>query len=155
MRHRRLSLPAVLFAANLAAGCALIRPELQSPTVRLIEVELLEASFLEQRLLVTIEVDNPNDVALPLGGLAYRLTLASRPFGEGRTGRAVEIPARGSARLQLPVTTDVLGAADNLLTLYRRGSRAVEYEVAGSVDVDLPFYPDLPFRESGRVELEF
>ncbi len=139
-----------LLALLLLAGCAgaLKRPE--PPIVTVADIRMGESGLMEQRFLVTLRLQNPNDFALPLRGLRYDLKLNGQDFARGVSPAAVTVPPYGEQTLQVTVTS-------NLLSLFRQlkslsGGGPLRYSLAGSIGV-ANRHLRLPFRHSGEISL--
>lgn len=152
-RGMRLLAPLLLTAACLA-GCSAVYPRLETPKLSLVGVEVVEATLFEQRLQVRLRVQNPNDVVLPVRGLAVQFELAGQEFAEGVSARAFEVPAFGEAEFDVLVTAN---AATTLLKLLAegRGRRAeLDYRIRGKLSTSLGLLRTVPFEESGRIPLK-
>lgn len=143
-----------LAALSLAlTGCAAFTRDLEPPGVNLTAVELAEMGLRSQRFRLTLELDNPNTVALPVRRLDYDVLLAGHPLANGYSEQAFRVPAGGREQVTLLVSTDLLSSADRLWALFQRGDRTVDYDVSGRVRLDLPLAPSLRFTDRGEVEL--
>jgi LEA14-like dessication related protein len=107
--HPRLLL--LLSAALLWGGCSIRPPRYHHVTTPQAEVQSVAVTQVTQegaRVEVTVELHNPNDMALPLRVSRYTLRIES--IGEMRLTDLppVTIPARGSRRVVLPtaIATD-------------------------------------------------
>ena len=108
----------------LMVGCSV-----SSPTARVVAVEPAEITDQGARVLVTIELENPNDVELPLPWTRYRVTLdGAKPFSLG-TPPAAALPPNGVQRVTLPAAF----AFDEDQSLVGRG-----YAVSGSMTYTPP-----------------
>lgn len=137
------------------SSCALLRPDLSPPQATLVAVELTELGVRSQRFRLVFDLDNPNNVALPVSELGYRVVLAGNEFAQGRSEGAFRVPARGRERVRLSVSTDLLRSLDQLQGLIGAGSREVDYEFEGRVFLDMPMRPTLRFADSGSIALDF
>ena len=78
------------------AGCSALLPKLETPRLSLVSLKMQDMNFFEQRLLVRLRVQNPNDIALPVKGINVNFELSAVGQGGGNTmvvanGTAVEI----------------------------------------------------------------
>jgi LEA14-like dessication related protein len=154
----RTSRPVVAARAGAWAGtvllgaCALVAPPLQKPQLSLVSVELEEAQLVEQRFVVRLRVQNPNDRALPVRGIECAMELAGERFGNGTSAAPFTVPARGAAVFDMIVATRLAG-------LYRLLPQLVEpreplaYRLVGTVSTDLAFLRSIPFDEAGQLRL--
>jgi LEA14-like dessication related protein len=147
----RLAL-ALLTVAGLAA-CAALVPKLETPSLSLVGVKLVEAGVFEQRLEVRLRVQNPNDVALPVRGLDVDFELGGEPFATGVSAREFSVPAFGEAEFDMLVTAN---AATVLLKLLRGDSRqreTIDYRISGKLSTSLGLLRSVPFDERGTLPL--
>lgn len=101
---RLILLLAALGAVLPLAGCLGGLARMESPSVDVTGVKLLNANLNGANVLVQFQVDNPNDVALVLDGIGYRLRLNDQPLLDGRYDQRVDIAAGGRTPVELPVT---------------------------------------------------
>lgn len=143
-RRRRLLL-AALAVAPLAA-C--LGPR-QAPEVSLAGIDIESLGLIEQRYLLRLRVRNPNDMDIPLTGLAFDLDLAGQPFGKGLSNQAVTIPRLGEAVVEVHLTSNL----GQFLKQFRDGGRpnreGVDYRVRGQALVS--GYGSFPFDSKGVI----
>lgn len=146
---------AVLVAAVLLNGCATTREMLRSPSVSLTDVELTQAGFDRQTFMLSFNVDNPNPFPLPIKEVRYQINLANEKFASGEAQSNFSIPAGGTGAFDLSVEIDLLKQASALLSVVRSGMRHhVEYELYGSMSVDIPLVQPIAFSNSGSIQIE-
>ena len=150
---RRVAVTLLSLLSLLAAGCAGLKQNIEAPQVRLTQVQMLSAGLLEQRFRLLLRVNNPNKIAVPIKGIQYSLKLADADFASGSTPQAFRVPAFGEELVAVDVSTNLLASAQHLLTFLNSGPDALNYELAGRVQVDLPFVGGIPFSQSGQVPL--
>jgi len=142
--------PLLLLAAALS-GCALFAPKLQTPKLSIVDVEVREASFLEQQLRVRVRVENPNDRSLPIRGLSYTVYLAGQELATGVSDAGFVVPALGTAEFNMDVTANAAGALFAILGQPR--GRGVDYLMKGRVELSRGWLPSIPFQERGTFTL--
>ncbi|HSG40955.1 MAG TPA: LEA type 2 family protein, partial [Thermoanaerobaculia bacterium] len=74
------------------------------PEVDITDVKLLGTTLTGADLLFEFRVDNPNDVALVLDGIGYRLSLNNEHLLDGIRDQRTQIAARGRSTVELPVS---------------------------------------------------
>jgi LEA14-like dessication related protein len=147
---RRL-LPACLLL--LAAGCAGIGGELLTPRVKVLEVRPLTADMFAQRFTVRVQVQNPNDLELPVRGIDYQLMLMGDSFAEGVSNEAFLLPALGEAEFDMTVTTNFMSALGRLVSRAGGGKLdKIEYEFTGKILVDKGVIRKIPFSQQGVLD---
>jgi LEA14-like dessication related protein len=118
----------------LASGCAALRP-VESPSVHLADMRLLDATLFEQRYRLKLRVQNPNDFDLPIEAFSYEMELNGAPFAKGTSTQSVTVPRYGSALLEVEgfsTLTDVL----RQLSALRPGEGAgARYRLSGRLSL--------------------
>lgn len=148
------SIPFLIAAALLTLqGCAALKTQIQTPQLSLSQVQMLESTLLEQRYRLTVRVQNPNAVSLPIKGMNYAVKFAGVDFASGVTPMAFRVPARGEHNVDIDVTTNLLRSAQQLMTYLRDRPDTLDYELTGEIQVDLPFVGAVPFSRTGSVDL--
>ncbi len=94
-------------------------------------------------------IDNPNSVGLELARLGYALDLEGRRAVAGELAPGLDIPARGSAPLALPVRLRFQDVPGILEILVARD--AASYRITGHAGVNTPVgIMDFSFEHQGR-----
>lgn len=136
----------------IIAGCATVTGRLEPPYVSLAGIELKQVGVFEQRYDLTLRIQNPNGVALPIAGMNYALQLNGKSFAKGVNNKPVDIPAHGEALAQVEVTSNVVGLLDHIKRLGRKDEPSLDYKVEGSVSLAHRMIA-LPFRHEGSLKL--
>ncbi len=138
--------------AVLLGGCSVL-PQLQTPKLSVVGLEMQSADIFSQRLKVRMRVLNPNARELPIKGITYRIEVNDSELGQGATNSPFVVPAMGEAEFDVQVTTNLAGMLAKLLT--RRGSQdALKYRLVGNVALSSGFLRRIPFDERGSVNLK-
>jgi LEA14-like dessication related protein len=138
--------PLLLLAVALS-GCALLVPKLQTPELAIVDVQVIKANFLEQRLRVRMRVQNPNDRSLPIQGLSYTVYLSGQEFATGVSDASFVVPALGSAEFNMDVTANAAGALFAVLSKPR--GEGIDYHMKGRVELSHGWLRSIPFEQSG------
>jgi len=146
----RRALPLLLLTVALSS-CALLVPRLQTPTLSIESVQILQANLLQQRLRVRVRVENPNDRSLPVRGLSYTVYLAGQEFATGVSDAGFDVPALGTAEFNMDVTANAAGALFALLNGSR--DRGIDYTMKGRVELAHGWLRSIPFEQSGTFRL--
>jgi hypothetical protein len=95
-------------------------------------------------------LDNPNDYALDLQRLDYRLEVENQQVAEGRLPGGVSLRAQGSTPVALPVRLRWRDVPNFIELLVTRSELA--YRVTGTAGIGSLFGPlDLPFEHRDRI----
>ncbi|HEX4268119.1 MAG TPA: LEA type 2 family protein [Steroidobacteraceae bacterium] len=144
------SVPILLLAFALS-GCALFVPKLQTPRLSIVDIQVVKATFLEQRLRVRMRVENPNDRSLPIQGLSYTVYLGDQEFATGASDASFVVPALGTAEFNMDVTANAAGAI--FAALSRPAGQGIDYHMKGKVELAHGWLRSIPFEQSGSFML--
>jgi len=135
------------------SGCATLSPAFETPKVQVLSIQRLSSQGMDQRLLVTLNVQNPNAMDLPLKGLSYALLIEGNEVASGVSADVPTIPAYGEARIALPVTTNLMGLVRLVTGLMMKGQQNLNYELRAKLDVGIALIPKLSVSEKGTIPL--
>jgi LEA14-like dessication related protein len=146
------SLPFVLTVA--LSGCSLVSPKFTRPNITVISVEMRGGNLLQQNFAVKLNIQNPNDRALPVRGLHTELNVGGERIASGVSDRAVTVPAFGDSEFDVTITANLAMALLKLNDKANQHADSIEYDITGVADIDLPFLRNLPFHQSGSFSLK-
>jgi LEA14-like dessication related protein len=147
--------PGIVLIAVFLNGCAATNSLVSSPTVNLTSVELAEVSFSRQTFHLGFDVDNPNPFPLPVKAVEYRVLFDEERFAGGETVGSFTVPAGGQDAFMISVDLDSLNTATQIASLFRRGvPEQVNYQLQGSLTVDIPFTRPIPFSSTGVIVVD-
>jgi LEA14-like dessication related protein len=145
----------------LLNGCAKMYGFKEEPRISVADIRIQEVKALEGIFLITLRVQNPNDVPLDIHGINCDLEINSRHFASGVGDSSQTVPAFGAALATVTVYASVLdivaSVADLLHTAGRLSSKdtAVPYTLQGTVRIGVHgFKKDVPFNSSGELSLK-
>ena len=148
---RRL-LPVALAAA--LAACSVLAPKFNRPNVSVVGIELRGGNLLQQNFAVKLHIQNPNDRALPITGVHVELHVGGEQIASGVSDHAVLVPAQGESDFDMSITANVALVLLKLADKMDQHSESIDYDLAGSASIDLPFLRDLPFHQTGSFPLQ-
>jgi LEA14-like dessication related protein len=144
----------VLAAGLLAlAACSLVAPKFNRPNVSVVSIEMRGGNLLQQNFAVKLNVQNPNDRALPVAGLHLELNVGGVEIASGVSDRAFVVPAFGESEFDMTIKANVALALLKLADKKQQHSDSIDYDVAGGASIDLPFLHELPFHQTGSFSL--
>jgi LEA14-like dessication related protein len=142
------------FALVLLAGCASTSSKLQAPHLTVVGASTTSADIFSQQFRVRVHVGNPNDRALPIKSIDYKLFLEGDSFAEGASTASFVVPAHGEKEFDLTMSTNFISSIARLLTrINDSANNTIEYTFTGTVVIDAMFSPKLKFAENGTVQL--
>jgi LEA14-like dessication related protein len=144
---------ALLFVLLASGGCAGLT-KLEAPRLSIVSVGMTSGDIFSQDFRIRLHVQNPNDRKLPIKGIEYQLFLEGDSFAEGVANEPFVVPALGETEFDTTVRTNFMSSIGRLLSrLTVTDTTAVHYQFVGKVAVNIPFVRDIPFSDSGTVDL--
>src|ERR1700722_13979757 len=115
--HDRILKKTVAAVCVLCLGaCSLVAPKFNRPNVSVVSIQMRSGNLLQQNFAVKLNIQNPNNQALPVKGLHVELNVGGAEIASGVSDRAVVVPAFGESEFDLTIRANMVGAA-----LKRRG----------------------------------
>lgn len=134
-------------------ACSSVPRSVTPPQVQLVSLSLLEATADGQRFRVSLLLDNPNDVALPIRSVRFNARLAGEGILSGESLAPLELPARSRETLRLEVQTDLVSSVSRLLAVVQGPDDGLAYELNGRLMLAGRPERPMPFSTSGTVPL--
>jgi LEA14-like dessication related protein len=127
----------------LVASCAgpLSKPLIE-PIVQVRGLEIVEATLGGIDAIVTLDIDNPNDVRLSARGLSYEVFVSDNKLVTGQDDNSISVPALGRETLELPVRLSYFGIIEVLPEVLKTGT--ADYTVKGNIKTSIFNYA-IPF----------
>ena len=145
----------LLVSLALCAGaCSLMAPKFNRPTVSVVNIEMRSGNLLQQNFAVKLNIQNPNDRALPVSGLHVELNVGREQIASGVSDRAFVVPALGESEFDMTIKANMALALLRLANTMDQHSDSIEYDLTGAASIDLPFLRDLPFHQTGSFSLK-
>jgi LEA14-like dessication related protein len=135
----------------LLGGCSTLRLSSDTLKVTVSNIEVVEATLMEQLYRVTLRIQNRSDQPLSLAGGSFDLELNGRDFGSGVTNEQVTIAPFTDAQIDVRMVSTVFGIVRLVQGLQDRGNEPLAYQISGRFSTDGFIY--LPFSESGEIDL--
>jgi LEA14-like dessication related protein len=148
---RRLS---PVFLVLSMAACSLVAPKFNRPNVSVVTIEMRGGNLLQQNFAVKLNVQNPNDRALPVSGLHVELNVGGEKIASGVSDRAFVVPAFGETEFDMTIKANVALALLKFANKMDQHADSIDYDVSGAASIDLPFLRDLPFHQTGSLSLK-
>ena len=114
---------------------------------------MTSADIFNQQFVVKLNVENPNDLELPITGIDYKLFLEGDSFSEGVSSKPFSVPAKGDTDFDMIVRTNFVSGGARLMSRLN-GRDQVQYVVEGKMLTNMSGLKKIPFQESGTVSLK-
>ena len=105
-----------IIALTLALGaCSLMAPKFNRPNVTVIGIQMRSGNLLQQNFAVKLNIQNPNDRALPVSGLHIELNVGGERIASGVSDDegSVTAPSPGAEPpAQKPMFVELIDASD-------------------------------------------
>ncbi|SDH14316.1 LEA type 2 family protein [Nitrosomonas sp. Nm132] len=147
----RIILKLFLVMAALVAGCTQLAGIKHNPDITLAGIELVEFGLLEQRFILKMRIQNPNDIALHINGITFDVELNGVAFAKGLSDKVVIVPRLGETVMEVKATS-TLGMIWKQLGELQKSSRdKVDYRLSGRLF--LQGLGSVPFEQKGNVSM--
>jgi LEA14-like dessication related protein len=139
--------------ALLAAGCSGLPIGLEAPRVSLADIGVGGGGLLEQRFVLRLRVQNPNDRDIPLDGLSFTVELNGEEFAHGVSNRPVVLQRLSDTLVDVEGVSN-LAAVVTQLQHFKAGPdgrEALNYRIHGKLASGL--MGSIPFDRQGEIAL--
>lgn len=126
----------ILVSSVVISGCSTLVNKLnpEPPVVTLVGITPVKMEVLQQTFKLTLNLQNPNDFALPIRGMQFSAVINDEDFASGVSNNAVDLPAMGEAEMEVQVRSGLMQIINNLSKL--GSANSLDYALTGSVKVD-------------------
>ena len=107
-------------------------------------------NLLQQKFAVKLDIQNPNDRALPVHGLHVELNVSGQQIASGVSDHAFMVPAFGESEFDMTITANVALALLQLSDKLNQHAKSIDYELTGAASLDLPFLTICRFTNTAR-----
>lgn len=135
----------------LVTSCATLGTD-DRVRVTVSNIEVIEATLLEQLYLVTLRIQNRGETPLSISGASFDLDINGRGFGSGVSDQKVEVAPFSDSKLQVRMVSTVFGMLRLVNGMQNRNGEPVSYSISGRFSTGQGF-GGVGFRESGEIEL--
>ncbi|MCG6897884.1 MAG: LEA type 2 family protein [Thiocapsa sp.] len=150
---RLLGFVLVVCTLHGLAGCAGMAASWKAPEVELVGLQPKRIGVDRQSFLLHLRVKNPNDRALPVRGLSYRVLVQGHALAEGSSELARLIPPGGTEEVDVAVRSNLLDLLPELPHLLLNKD-PLDWTVSGTAFAEVNGLSiPLPYRYSGQIEL--
>lgn len=135
----------------LGAGCSSLVPQLKAPDLKVVALNFVGGDPRHQQLRLRIHVTNPNDRAIAVRVIDYKVMLADTPFADGSSDAPFTVPASGETDFDLNVNADL----ESLVRVVgaHLGQPSLDYQVSGTLHLAEGLIREIPFKGHGQLPL--
>lgn len=138
----------------MLTACSTAPTLVDSPSVSLTRIQPSRMSFDRQTFVLGFDIRNPNAFPLPVKSIRYRIQIANQRFASGETQGEFTVPADGASSFAISVDLDMLQQTSRLAPFMGVTARGdVEYQLDGSLTVNIPLTKAIPFSNKGTISL--
>lgn len=114
-------------------------------------LHLRDVSFGGLKMDFEFELKNPNDVGVTFSSLAYKLDLDGNTFVQGNTRKAIELRAKGTSPIHVPLQVQFQKLARSLLPFFQKRDK-VPYHLYVKFGIQTPIGElAFPFNLRGHI----
>jgi LEA14-like dessication related protein len=121
----------VLIASAVLAGCASLPSVLEKPKMEFAGVRIDSLDLSKPELTVILRLTNPNSVSLPIKTVELKCDVSGKPFAEGRSLQAIDLPARGNTLMELHLSIHKEGLNQMAKDMLFHPNDPVKYHLFG------------------------
>lgn len=137
-----------LLAGGLMACSSLSQKVLQAPNITAVGIKTGDMSLTEQHFTLTLTLQNPNDIPIPLTKLGAEFLINGLSMAQGQTQQSVTLPRHGEAKIQLDVVSQLSNLLPQVKKWLKNPGQGLPYSVKGNAFVPLKS-GGLPFEYKG------
>ena len=135
------------------AGCAILRPDFEQPTVSVTSFRAISSGAGLPRFEIGLHVVNSNNFPLKLKGISYEVRVEGHRILVGVSNQLPEILAYGEGDILLQTTPDLLNSISLVSDLLHQSRETFHYELLAKLDLG-GVLPKIRIREEGEVNLQ-
>lgn len=144
----------ICLAALVAlAGCAVLSPGFETPTVAVNSFRVLPSQGSAPRFEIGLHIVNPNRSALKLEGVIYSLSLEGHKVLTGASSDLPVIEAYGEGDVTLSATADLLSTLSLIAGLLNQPQETFVYKLEASLDIG-SLRPRIRVQKKGEISLQ-
>lgn len=138
------------WASLLVSGCGTLAVH-QPPQLSLADLGLESIGLFEQRLTLSLRIQNPNGSVMEIKGLSCTLAINGQHFAQGVSSRPVRIPGYSDQILEVSANAGTGSILRQLQTLAQGKRETIEYRLQGMAQVS--GLGQVPFDQVGDIPL--
>lgn len=138
--------------SSLLIGCSGMFRTMEAPRINIANVRPKEIKLFEQIFDLELRIQNPNDSALPINGIAFELEINGRRFATGVSNETATVDPLSSLVVHAEAITSLWGILGQIAQLQETRTPLVSYRIRGAIYSGSPGVK-LRFDESGEFKI--
>jgi len=134
---------------SLLVACAGLAERPNPPRVSIAGLEVIEIGLFEQRYLLKLRLQNPNDFDINIKGMDYEVFINERPFAHGVSRNKVNLPSFGEDVFDVEVISSLTNLFNQLRTLEQQQDKPLSYRITGGIKTN-KWPRKIPFEFKGE-----
>jgi LEA14-like dessication related protein len=143
---------AALLVLAWTAACSTLGPYQEPLRVNLVSIQPLDMTLLEQRYVLLLRIQNPNDSELSVNGVSFDLDLNGKEFANGVSGEPFVVPAFGEQVVSVNVVSTLFAVVRQVQELQSGELKSLQYRLSGRLSLAKGF-ARIPFERTGELDL--
>jgi len=149
---KKRSLILYIMIILLAAGCATLRSDYETPSVIISDFRSLPSEGIVPQFEIGLRIINPNRKALEPIGISYSVKLEGHKVLTGVTNKIPVIEAYGETDVTLAATADLFSSISLLTDLMKTQRDKFNYVLDVKLDIG-GFRPNIHVKKEGSISL--
>jgi LEA14-like dessication related protein len=147
----KLNVVALLFITFLVSSCASLVPTFEEPDLQLTNLRMLPAQGLEQRFRLSFRVVNPNNMAFPVDGMNFKLSLRGLKVATGVSDKTFVLEPLSENTFEVVVSANLFNSGRVLLDILNTKPKEIAYEINASIFTSIGLWGSIPVTRTGVI----
>ena len=135
-----------LILVLLLTGCASLSQRQDDVKVTLVNLEMLDATLMEQRFVMSIRVQNRSPDPLSIRGMNIDVDINGKEFASGTSNQEATIDAFSDEVIEVKMSSTLFGIIRQIQAVEKNKGQSLSYVISGSIYSDGFF--SIPFHEA-------
>lgn len=135
------------------SACATLRPNFQTPEIKVANITPSANSGLEQSFDILLRVTNPNAKALDLVGMTYKIQLDGFNVISGVANDIPSIAGYGEELVKVKASIGLIEGVKFLGSLMSKSNSNLKYKISAKLDTGILLLGNIPVSNSGEINL--
>jgi LEA14-like dessication related protein len=138
----------------LLSSCATLSPDFEKPDLQLTNLRMLSPEGFEQRFRLTFRMTNPNNLALPVDGMNFKLKLRDIPVASGVSDIAFTLQPLSDNTFDVDVSASLFNSGRVILDIMNSQPNELAYEINAKIFTREGLWGSIPVTRSGIIPFQ-